>query len=93
MTKKWTGEDILKIVRGFQPACVLAAGAELDIFGALADGSMTAGELAARIQADPRGLRMLADALVAMELLNKEGDHYAAAPGTTEARSRYGIPR
>ncbi len=84
MARRWTTEDVLEIARGFQPACVLAAGAELDVFSALTDKSMTADELAAQSQANPRAMAMLTDALTAMELLTKQDDRYALAPGVAE---------
>ena len=90
MGKQWTAEDLMKTAGGSQPACVLMAGAELDVFGALADGPKTAEELAAIVKADPRATRMLADALAAMELLTKEGNLYNAAPGTVEALTKGG---
>ena len=56
MTKKWTGDDLLELVRGFQPACVIAAGAELDVFAALDGKRMTAHDLAAKLQTDVRAM-------------------------------------
>ena len=82
MTKEWTGESVLEVARGFQGACVLTAAAELDVFGALASGPMTARELSAKLQTDLRATTILVDALAAMELLTKEGDRYASAGGT-----------
>ncbi len=90
MAREWTSEDVMELTRGFQPACVLAAAAELDVFGALAKGPRTGNELAAAVGADPRATRMLADALAAMELLTKEGDRYRTAPGTVDALTHSG---
>jgi len=32
MGGQWTAETLLELVRGYQPACVLIAAAELDVF-------------------------------------------------------------
>jgi len=68
---KWTAENVLGVARGFQSACVLMAGAELDVFGKLQAGPKTAVGLAEAIEGDLRATAMLADALAAMELLEK----------------------
>lgn len=70
-------EAILALARQFQPACVLGAAAELDVFSCLGDAQRTAEELAERLGADRRATRVLLDALVALRLLAKEQDRYA----------------
>ncbi|MBI5725966.1 MAG: methyltransferase domain-containing protein [Planctomycetes bacterium] len=84
MARDWTAKDVLEIARAFQPACALAAGAELGVFDALAGAALTAHDLAAKVGGNPRATAMLADALTAMGLLTKRGDHYAAASGAGE---------
>ena len=42
MPRAWTPDDIGRMMRGFQPACVLMAAAELDLFGFLAGQPATA---------------------------------------------------
>jgi hypothetical protein len=76
MTGKSTANDVLEMVRGFQPACVVTAAADLDLFTVLAKAPATAGQLAQRIKADPRATAVLLDALAALELLVKRGDLY-----------------
>ena len=66
MPKPWTSEDIMKLARGFQPACILAAAAELDLFTALAEKPLSAEVLAQKLQADLRATTILADALAAI---------------------------
>ena len=51
-------EQLLTIMSGFQPACVLGAAAELDVFSALAAEAHTAAELASKLKADPRALAL-----------------------------------
>ena len=76
MTRKWTADELLEMVRGFQAACVITAAADLDLFTALGDKPTTAGRLAQRIEADPRATAVLLDALAALELLVKRGELY-----------------
>jgi len=71
----------LGIVRGYQPAAVLAAAADLDLFSALAGKPVTARALSRRTRSDLRGLTILLDALTALQLLAKAGDRYGLAPG------------
>ncbi|MCX5647403.1 MAG: methyltransferase [Phycisphaerae bacterium] len=81
MTRKWTADELLEKVRGFQAACVITAGADLDLFTALGSTPMTAEGLAKRITADPRATAVLLDALAALELLVKRGDLYEVPAG------------
>jgi predicted O-methyltransferase YrrM len=76
MAKNWTAQDILDITRSFQPACVITAGATLDVFTPLHKQSMTAQELAYKLGTDPRATTILLDALSALEFLTKRNDRY-----------------
>jgi SAM-dependent methyltransferase len=76
MIKSWTAQDVLDIARSFQPACVLTAGAVLDVFTPLHKKSMSAQGLARALGADPRALAILLDALASMELLTKRENDY-----------------
>ena len=69
--------DILQLMRDYQPACVLGAAAELNLFTLLGDRSRTAAELAEEAAADWRAMAMLLDALTALRLLEKTGQRYA----------------
>lgn len=84
MAHRWTADDLLEKVRGFQAACVITAGADLDAFTALGGAPMTAKELAAKITADPRATAVLLDALVALGLLVKQGDVYEVPADVAE---------
>ncbi|MCL5278891.1 MAG: methyltransferase domain-containing protein [Planctomycetes bacterium] len=84
MTRKWTADGLLEVVRGFQPACVITAAADLDLFTALSQKPATADELARRIKADPRATAVLLDALAALDLLAKQGDVYKVPPDIAE---------
>jgi precorrin-6B methylase 2 len=84
MTRKWMADELLEKVRGFQAACIITAGADLDLFTALSDKPMTAGRLAKGIDADPRAMAVLLDALVALDLLAKHGDAYCVPADVAE---------
>jgi precorrin-6B methylase 2 len=76
MAKEWTADEVLELVRGFHPACVVIAAAELDVFTILRSQPMEAARLASRLASDPRATAVLLDALVAMRLLYKREGVY-----------------
>jgi len=80
MNRSWTAEDVLEMARGFQPACVLAAAVDLDVFGVLRAGPLTAAATAEAMRTDPRATAVLLDALTAMELLRKQAGRYSVPP-------------
>ncbi len=84
MPERWTREAVLDLARSYQPACVLAAAAELDVFSVLAEGPLGAEAVAERAAADARGMAMLLDAAVSLGLLEKRGSEYALADGVAE---------
>jgi len=69
-------QQILDLVNGFRPACVIGAAAELDLWTVLGTRSLTAEELARELQSDLRATTMLLDAVAALQLLDKEHDAY-----------------
>jgi ubiquinone/menaquinone biosynthesis C-methylase UbiE len=79
MAMQWTANDILTMARSYQYACVLTAAADLDVFAILSDGAKSVDEAAEAMSADPRGTRILLDALAALELLEKTGDRYGVS--------------
>ena len=84
MPKQWTAEQVLELVRAFQPACILAAAAELDVFTALANHSMTAACLATKLGTDSHATAVLLDALAALDLLEKQQDTYSVPAEVAE---------
>ena len=77
----WAAEEILALGRSYQGSAVLAAAAELDLFGSLSAGPLPAADLAHRLQCDQRAVIILLDALVALRLLEKSGGNYALPSG------------
>jgi predicted O-methyltransferase YrrM len=90
MPKKWTAEELTELTRAYQPACVLMAAAEVDLFSAVATRPMAADELAIALRADQRATRTLGDALAALGLLDKRAGVYTLAPGLLETLTEGG---
>lgn len=84
MSQRWTAEEILNAVRAFQPACILTAGAELDVFTALHNQPMTAPCLATKLGTNSRATAVLLDALAALDLLDKQQDTYSVPAEVAE---------
>ncbi len=80
MNAKHTFDSILKISRAFQESRVLLCGAELDLFTLLAEKPLSAAAVAAKINADQRGIAILLDALSALGYLEKSEGHYRTEP-------------
>jgi len=90
MSRQWSPDELLNMVRAYHPACVLTAAADLDVFSALNGKEATARELAAQLGSDLRATAMLLDALVAMELLEKRGGKYSVATVVAEILTETG---
>ncbi len=90
MAGEWTAEKLSEAVRGFHPACVVIAAAELDVFTALHGQPMGAAALAGRLRSDPRATAVLLDALAAMGLLSKRDGTYAVPDPVAELLTESG---
>jgi precorrin-6B methylase 2 len=69
-------ERLFGLMAAYQPACVLGAAVELDVFSVLSGEALTAKSVARCLKSDERGMIMLLDALAALELLEKRGERY-----------------
>jgi len=78
--KLWNPGELLQLSGGYWSACALHAGVKLDIFTHLVDRPLSAGVLAGILETDTRGLRMLLNALTALDLIEKRGDNYTSTP-------------
>lgn len=86
--ERLTGKKILEMVRAFQPACVLIAGGDLDVFTLLHRRPMTAEQLAGKLKGSARAAEVLLDALTALGALRKsaaEPPLYSVPPSLAEA--------
>lgn len=77
-------ERVDEIASGYRGAQILMTGVRLGLFETLGDEPLAADDLARRLGADRRGTRILADALVALGLLAKDGGAYRNVPGGRE---------
>ena len=84
MATAWNGESLAGIMHSFQPACILLAATELDLFTILAPKPLSVQDVVALTGSDPRGMRALLDALAAMGLLVRADELYQPAAGTVE---------
>ena len=75
-----TPAKILEQANAFVRSMALRAAIELEICDALDEGLNTAQKLAQNTKTSARGMEMLLDALVAMELLSKHGETYQLTP-------------
>jgi len=76
-TKRPDRQQILDMMAGFMPSCVLGAAVELDIFTAIGDESPSADQLADRLSMDLRATTIMLDAVVALGLLDKSDGRYS----------------
>lgn len=79
-----SAELVDSLVNGYRNAQIVFTANRLGVFAALAPRPLDTEELAAAIEAHPRGARILADALVSLGLLAKEGGRYRNAPAAEE---------
>jgi SAM-dependent methyltransferase len=64
-------------INAHQRTEALKAAIELEVFTAIGEGNSTVAEIAKRCQTSEKGMRVLCDFLTTMEMLTKQGDHYA----------------
>jgi hypothetical protein len=70
-------ERILQLGLAFWGSKTLLSAVELGLFSELADGALSADELGERLGLHPRARRDFFDALVALEMLARDGERYA----------------
>ena len=85
-------EKILQIGMGFWASKALLSAVELGLFTILAEGSRTGAELEALLGLHPRATADFLDALVALDLLDRDGDgadgRYRNTPATAQFLDR-----
>ena len=73
-------DPVDRIASGYRACQVLLTANRLGLFESLNEGPATTEVLSARLEADPRGLRILCDALVGLGLLERQRDGYVNSP-------------
>jgi SAM-dependent methyltransferase len=77
--------ELHQMVFRFREARIVFSALELGVFASLAKGARRCSDLAHELELDERGLRVLLDALVAMEVLRRNSDGYALEPACAAA--------
>ena len=75
---------LMQMLFSYAPSMVLVSGVQLGVFSHIAGGRNSAPEIARAVGASERGIRMLLDALVALELLHKVHGCYELNPLSAE---------
>jgi hypothetical protein len=81
--------QILQTAFGFWSSKVLLTAVELDVFTALGDRNLTGQQLGTELQFHPRGVADFFDALVAMGVLERDGEGETATYRNTESSAMY----
>ncbi len=84
-----TPEPILQVANGFMAAKHLFVANEVGIFEKLAEGPASRDELASRTGVPSRTIRILADAMVALGLVERQGNRYQNSPVAATFLSGY----
>lgn len=84
-----TPDAILQTAFGFWSSKVLLTAVEFDVFTVLGDGRRTGAELGAALGLHPRGVADFFDALVAMRILDRDGDGGEALYRNTPTAALY----
>jgi SAM-dependent methyltransferase len=87
-TREWNPGELLEISGFFWKTCALHTSVKLDVFTAIGDGSLTAGETAQKIDGAVNGVERLLNALVAMELLDKTDGKFSNTPSAQTLLSK-----
>jgi hypothetical protein len=77
-----TPERIMQLGLGFWGSKTLLSALEIGLFTELAKGSLDFETLAERLMLHPRSARDFLDALVALGMLERDGDRYSNTPET-----------
>lgn len=77
-----TPDLIFQVANGFMASKLLFVANDVGLFEALADAPVTLDDLVPRMGIPRRTLRIVADALVALGLLERQGDQYRNTPVT-----------
>ena len=80
MPNELTPENIMRLGLGFWGAKTLLSAIELGLFTELAKGPLDADAIRERLKLHPRSVRDFLDALVALKMLERDGEENIATP-------------
>ena len=75
--QQWNPGTLLQLSGQYWATCTLHAAVKLDVFTAIGDQQITAGDIAQKLNVNKEGAVRLLNALTAMNLLKKENDHFS----------------
>ena len=75
-TREWNLGELLETSGFFWKTCVLHTAVKMDLFTVIGDKRPTAGEIAQKVDGVVNGVERLLNALVAMELLDKQNETF-----------------
>ena len=87
-TQPWNPGELLELSGAFWKTCTLHAAVKLDVFSAIGADRLSAETIAHKINGSLKGVERLLHALVAMALLEKDGDNYVNIPAGREFLSK-----
>ena len=79
-TQELNPGNLLKTSGGYWETCTLHAGVKLGVFTQLGNQQLSSKEVTKKLDGDKRGVEMLLNALVSMDLLEKRDDIYSNTP-------------
>ncbi|GGP66429.1 methyltransferase [Saccharothrix coeruleofusca] len=79
-----TKDRVFDLIQGYRNTSLLRTGIRLGVFDCLAEGPLTAGDVSAQLDLDPRGGLILLNALAAIGLLEVADGVFSLAPGARE---------
>jgi len=79
-SNEWTAGDLLELSGHFWKTCALHAGVKLDVFSKVGSETLTAEEVAIRVNGSADGVARLLNALTAMRLLEKRNGRFTCSP-------------
>lgn len=86
--KQWDPGSLLRLAGGYWEIFTLHTAVKLDVFTVMGDQTMTARQIARKLNADERGVTLLLNALSAMALLEKEGVRYGCMSAARQYLNR-----
>ncbi|MDY6789856.1 MAG: methyltransferase [Thermodesulfobacteriota bacterium] len=77
--QQWNPGTLLRLSGQYWATCTLHAAVQLDVFTAIGDQQLSAGDIAKKLNVNQEGAVRLLNALTAMDLLKKENDFFSNA--------------
>ena len=88
MTQRWNPGALLELSGAFWKTCALHAAVKLDVFSVIGDDQLSAETIATGINGSLKGVERLLNALVAMDLLEKNDQAYGNIAGVGDFLSK-----